>query len=107
MTEIERRRTFAIIAHPDAGKTSLTEKLLYLADYIDESRTFPNCVLLRRFFWDAKPAALPLDERLALLHKTLILSFDMTVRDLLSENALIAQDTVLARNDLLTQEAKA
>ena len=27
-SEIERRRTFAIIAHPDAGKTSLTEKLL-------------------------------------------------------------------------------
>ena len=27
-TEIERRRTFAIISHPDAGKTTLTEKLL-------------------------------------------------------------------------------
>jgi peptide chain release factor 3 len=26
--EIERRRTFAVIAHPDAGKTTLTEKLL-------------------------------------------------------------------------------
>ena len=25
--QIERRRTFAIIAHPDAGKTSLTEKI--------------------------------------------------------------------------------
>ncbi len=27
-TEIEKRRTFAIISHPDAGKTTLTEKLL-------------------------------------------------------------------------------
>ncbi|MBQ5837010.1 MAG: hypothetical protein IIW38_05380, partial [Alistipes sp.] len=26
--EILRRRTFAVIAHPDAGKTTLTEKLL-------------------------------------------------------------------------------
>lgn len=27
-TQVERRRTFAIISHPDAGKTTLTEKLL-------------------------------------------------------------------------------
>ena len=26
--QIERRRTFGIISHPDAGKTTLTEKLL-------------------------------------------------------------------------------
>jgi peptide chain release factor 3 len=28
LTELRRRRTFAIISHPDAGKTTLTEKLL-------------------------------------------------------------------------------
>ncbi len=28
LKEIQRRRTFAIISHPDAGKTTLTEKLL-------------------------------------------------------------------------------
>jgi peptide chain release factor 3 len=28
LNEIKRRRTFAIISHPDAGKTTLTEKLL-------------------------------------------------------------------------------
>jgi hypothetical protein len=28
LRDVERRRTFAIISHPDAGKTTLTEKLL-------------------------------------------------------------------------------
>ena len=35
-TEILRRRTFAIIAHPDAGKTSLTEKLLLFGGQIQD-----------------------------------------------------------------------
>ncbi|MCE9532264.1 MAG: peptide chain release factor 3 [Planctomycetes bacterium] len=33
--EIARRRTFAIISHPDAGKTTLTEKLLLYAGQIE------------------------------------------------------------------------
>ena len=33
--EVSRRRTFAIISHPDAGKTTLTEKLLLYAGAID------------------------------------------------------------------------
>ena len=32
--EVSRRRTFAIISHPDAGKTTLTEKLLLYAGAI-------------------------------------------------------------------------
>jgi len=32
--EVQRRRTFAIISHPDAGKTTLTEKLLLYAKAI-------------------------------------------------------------------------
>ncbi|MCZ7527967.1 MAG: peptide chain release factor 3 [Acidimicrobiia bacterium] len=35
VTEAARRRTFAIISHPDAGKTTLTEKLLLYAGVID------------------------------------------------------------------------
>ena len=34
MNEIARRRTFAIISHPDAGKTTLTEKLLLFGGQI-------------------------------------------------------------------------
>lgn len=33
-SEIEKRRTFAIISHPDAGKTTLTEKLLLYSGMI-------------------------------------------------------------------------
>jgi peptide chain release factor 3 len=35
--EAARRRTFAIISHPDAGKTTLTEKLLLYAGMVNEA----------------------------------------------------------------------
>lgn len=35
--EIARRRTFAIISHPDAGKTTLTEKLLLYSGAIEQA----------------------------------------------------------------------
>lgn len=34
VSEVKRRRTFAIISHPDAGKTTLTEKLLLFSGAI-------------------------------------------------------------------------
>ncbi|MCB1749249.1 MAG: peptide chain release factor 3 [Gammaproteobacteria bacterium] len=37
--EIKRRRTFAIISHPDAGKTTVTEKLLLLGGAINVAGT--------------------------------------------------------------------
>lgn len=37
LSEIQRRRTFGIIAHPDAGKTTLTEKLLLFGGAIQEA----------------------------------------------------------------------
>ena len=36
-TEISRRRTFGIISHPDAGKTTLTEKFLLFGGAIQEA----------------------------------------------------------------------
>jgi peptide chain release factor 3 len=36
-SEVARRRTFAIISHPDAGKTTLTEKLLLYAGAVEQA----------------------------------------------------------------------
>ena len=35
--EVEKRRTFAIISHPDAGKTTITEKLLLFGGAIQQA----------------------------------------------------------------------
>ena len=40
--EINRRRTFGIISHPDAGKTTLTEKLLLFGGAIQEAGAVKN-----------------------------------------------------------------
>ena len=79
------------------------EMLLYLADYIEEYRTFPQCVALRDHFWDAKPELMDAEERMRHLISTLILSFDMTVKDLLEESAPISPDSILARNALIAK----
>ena len=39
LNEVKKRRTFAIISHPDAGKTTLTEKLLLYGGAIREAGT--------------------------------------------------------------------
>ena len=85
---------------------SITEKLLYLADYIDDSRTFEGCVALRRHFWDTDPASCGMAERLRRLRETLILSYDMTIEDLIERGKAVASDTLEARDFLLAEKQR-
>lgn len=86
---------------------TLCEQLLYLADYIDLSRTFEDCVRLREFFFSADLERMSREERVTHLRRTLILSFDMTVAALLTEGLPISPDTVDARNQLVIEERTA
>lgn len=80
---------------------SICEKIIYLADYIEETRKFDDCVRLRHHFWDDKPEKMTESERLRHLDRTLVLSFDMTVRCLQAEGAPIDENTTEARNYLI------
>lgn len=80
---------------------SLLEKIVYLADYIDDSRKFEDCVKLRHIFWDACPEKMNEAERNVHLTKTLVVSFNMTISGLVADNAPVADDTFMARNALL------
>ena len=80
---------------------TLLEKIVYLADYIDGSRKFEDCVKLRNIFWDACPKNMSEEERDTHLTKTLVISFDMTLKGLIAGNAIISEDTFRARNSLV------
>lgn len=82
---------------------TLPEKLLYLADYIDMSRTFDDCVRLREYFFSVDIASLDEEERCAHLSRTLVMSYDMTIRGLLDEGLPINTDTAEARNKLIRE----
>ena len=47
--EIERRRTFAIISHPDAGKTTLTRGIAKGLG-VDDSVTSPSFTLSKEYY---------------------------------------------------------
>ena len=82
---------------------SICEKLIYLADYIDMSRTFEDCVRLREYFFSAEPEKMLYEERLTHLNQTLIMSFDMTVRGLMEDGTVVSADTFEARNYLIAE----
>lgn len=82
---------------------TLTEKLIYLADYIDMSRTFEDCVRLREYFFSAGPERMDTEARIRHLNKTLLLSYDMTVRALIEDGAPVGTDTIAARNQLIRE----
>ncbi len=83
---------------------SLAEQLLFLADYIEDTRTFESCTALRKFFYDGLEKAKDREEQETLLCDTMVLSFDMTIKELLSDMSPIHADTIAARNSFVAQK---
>ncbi len=86
-----------------ASDMSLFDCMLYLADYIEPSRRFDDCKTLRSYFWDGIEKATDEKARLLHLYKTMVLSFDLTIANLINENCVIAADTFSARNAFLVK----
>lgn len=76
------------------------EIVIYLADYIEEFRDDPSCIKLREFY---KTALKKERDKTTALHKTLVRSFDTTIKHLISEDRTICKDTFEARNYYINQ----
>ena len=84
---------------------SLSEKIIYLSDYIEHNRTYDDCIQLRDMFWGADMENMSDDERMLHLDRVLAESFDMTVADLCRRDKKVCPNTASAR-DYLIQEIK-
>ena len=79
---------------------STFEKLIFLADYIDMSRSFDDCITLRNFFWDKAPEEMDMPSRNEHLRQTLLLACDFTLRSLEKEGAHISHYTLEMKSSL-------
>lgn len=102
-------RNFAAFADSDilsgirwhtTGRYGMTvfESVIYLADYIEPTRTFEDCRAVRRYFYDRIGGCTTYEERIGVLCGTMIFSFDLTVGSLLEDGGIIDTDTIRARN---------
>lgn len=94
---------YLAVRYHTTGRNDMTlfEKIIYLADYIDETRTYDECVYLRNLFFSLDIESLSEEERLIHLDKVVLESLNITIKDLIAENKVINKDTVAARNCIL------
>jgi len=98
--EIVDDEVYLGIRYHTTGRVQMTlfEAIIYLADYIEETRTFEDCITLRNYFYDNIKSAGSYAEKLEVLRQTMIFSFDLTIKNLIDENKQIDFDTIGARN---------
>lgn len=87
------------------GKPDMTpfEIVIYLADYIEEFREDDGCIRLREYYH--KRMEKEKSKKVALV-KTLIRSFDTTIKHLMSKGKTINETTILARNYYVKELAR-
>ncbi len=99
------------IAYHTTGRAGMSvfESIIYLADFIEPTRIYEDCVKLRSFFRSGITRSQSDEEKFSVFIETLVLSFDSTLRGLIDRRKAINADTVSARNyfiSLLEEMAK-
>lgn len=95
----------AIACHTTGKENmSLLDKLLCLADFIEETRQYPACIALREYFYKEFPK----DPSLAEIHldACMVIYFESTVKHLEEKGAYIHPQTLAAWNFLKNKMAK-
>ena len=105
-SEFATPEIISAVRYHTTGRADMTmaEKIIYLADYIDMSRTFGDCVALREFFFAFDFEGTSYEEKVKHLTATLIMSYNLTIAGLLEDGKHINKNTFEARNYLILEQ---
>ncbi|MBP3436582.1 MAG: bis(5'-nucleosyl)-tetraphosphatase (symmetrical) YqeK [Clostridia bacterium] len=91
----------AVAKHTTGNREmSLLDTMLYIADFMEEGRTYSSCRELRHMFWSGLPQAA--DKQL-FLKQMLLQAYQFSLEALSRCQAVISPETVLARDALLAE----
>ncbi|MBE6591369.1 MAG: HD domain-containing protein [Ruminococcaceae bacterium] len=89
----------AVLHHSTGGEDlSLFDKLLYVADYIEEGRGYPDCMKMRNFVHQGIDNADNFKERLEILDQAVYNIADNTVKFLVERDMYLHPNTPLMRD---------
>ena len=81
---------------------SLFDEIIYIADYVEDGRTYPACVEVREMLFLGLSSAINENERLAALHKATLKSLENTINRLLFQGRILNERTKEARRYIIS-----
>lgn len=79
---------------------TLSEKIIYLSDYIEDTREYEDCIALREEFFSAEPEKMSVEERLIHLDRVMLHAIELTVEDLTVNGRIVESGTLEAAESL-------
>ena len=101
--EYAEKELLDAIRYHSTGRENMTlsEKIIFLSDYIEDTRKFEDCIALREEFFASDHEKTSLDGRMKHLNRVLLHSIEITVSDLKEKGKTIESNTLRARESLL------
>ena len=101
-SEFADERLIDAVRYHTTGRVgmSIFEKIIFLADYIDDTRVYPSCTALREEFFGANPVNMNEEERVRHLDRAALRSIENTLSYLEGKGRCIHPLTLAARADL-------
>ena len=93
------------VKYHTTGRSGMTlcEKIIYLADYIDETRKYDDCIALRNEFFSVALEELTNSERSDHLNRVILHSLEMTLEELEKNKKAVSEDSLAAKESIIKE----